>query len=63
MLSLYSIFMNMPENSAINFEDTAIGFASKSTGELRKTYLLFLSMRFSWMVDIGTFLTLWALKL
>ena len=53
----------MSENSEINFEDTAIGFASKSTSELRKTYLLFLSMRFSWMVDVGTFLTNAALKL
>jgi len=53
----------MSENSEINFEDTAIGFASKSTSELRKTYLLFLSMRFSWMVDVGTFLTSVALKL
>ncbi|CAN0054589.1 unnamed protein product, partial [Chrysoparadoxa australica] len=53
----------MSENSEINFEDTAIGFASRSTRELRKTYLLFLSMRFSWMVDVGTFLTSWALKL
>ncbi|XOV93395.1 MAG: proline dehydrogenase family protein [Bacteroidota bacterium] len=53
----------MSENSEINFEDTAIGFASKTTGELRRTYLLFLSMRFSWMVDVGTFLTKAALAL
>tara|TARA_Y100001972_G_scaffold127904_1_gene186381 strand:- start:1559 stop:2761 length:1203 start_codon:yes stop_codon:yes gene_type:complete len=53
----------MSENSEINFEDTAIGFASKSTSDLKKTYLLFLSMRFSWMVDIGTFLTKAALRL
>ncbi len=53
----------MSENSEINFEDTAIGFASKTTSDLRKTYLLFLSMRFSWMVDVGTFLTNVALKL
>ncbi len=58
-----SLFKTMSENSEINFEDTAIGFASKETGELRKTYLLFLSMRFSWMVDVGTFLTNAALKL
>ncbi len=53
----------MSENSKINFEDTAIGFASKTTRELRKIFLLFLSMRFSWMVAFGTFLTSWALKL
>lgn len=58
-----SLFKTMSENSEINFEDTAIGFASKTTSDLKKTYLLFLSMRFSWMVDVGTFLTRMALKL
>ncbi len=58
-----SLFKTMSEIPEINFEDTAIGFASKSTEELKKTYLLFLSMRYSWMVDIGTFLTNIALRL
>ncbi|MDA0196455.1 MAG: proline dehydrogenase family protein [Bacteroidetes bacterium] len=50
-------------NPHLSFENTAIAFASKSTKELRKTYFLFSAMNRPWLVGIGTWITIWALKL
>ena len=53
----------MMKNSVVNFEDTSVAFASKTDVELLKTYVLFSTMKYPWMVKIGTALTSWALRL
>ncbi len=52
----------MSENSKINFEDTATAFAHKSDMELRKSFFVFSTMNYPWLVKVGTFLTATALK-
>lgn len=44
-------------------KDTATAFAYKTDGELRKASLLFGQMKRKWLVDIGSTLTLWTIKL
>lgn len=64
MLTIFAHqFKIMSELSKINFEDTATAFAHKSTGSLRKSYFVFSTMKYPWMVSLGTALTTLALKL
>lgn len=53
----------MSDKVNINFEDTATAFAHKSNEELKKSYFIFSSMKYPWMVKAGTALTAFALKL
>src|ERR1041384_7172972 len=47
----------------LNFHDTATAFADKSNAELKQKYWLFKMMNSSWLVDIGTASTEFALSL
>lgn len=47
----------------ISFDDASLAFAIRSDLELKQSYLLFSTMKYPWMVKIGTFLTAQALKL
>ncbi|GAA4836735.1 proline dehydrogenase family protein [Algivirga pacifica] len=51
------------QNRVINFADTRIAFSSKSNLELRKSYLLFNSMDYPWLVKLGTSLISTSFKL
>lgn len=53
----------MIENPKINFEDTATAFAHQSNAQLKKSYLVFNTMNYPWIVKTGTALTSTALKL
>ncbi|KAB2810292.1 proline dehydrogenase family protein [Phaeocystidibacter luteus] len=46
----------------INFSDTATAFRNKSKFELRKSYLLFSSLAFPWIVKSGKYLSEFAFK-
>ncbi len=50
-------------NPHLSFENTAVAFASKSNAELRKTHFLFSLMNKPWLVSLGTWTILTALKL
>lgn len=50
------------QSEPINFDDTKTAFAHKSTGELKNSHFVFASMGKPWMVDMGTWLTNFALK-
>lgn len=53
----------MVDKSPLNFEDTSVAFASKSNTDLFKTKFLFTTMKYHWMVSLGTKLTTIALDL
>ena len=54
-------FKNM-QTDPINFDDTQTAFAYKSTKELKRSRFIFSTMGKSWMVDMGTRLTGFALR-
>jgi proline dehydrogenase len=54
--------MSIDTKPALNFENTAIAFASKSDWELRKSYGLFLMLSSNVLVQFGTKFTPFALK-
>jgi proline dehydrogenase len=47
----------------VSFDNTKAAFAYKSDKELKKARFLFSSMSISWLVNIGTRLTPWAIKM
>ena len=51
------------QSEPINFDDTATAFAYRTTGELKNSHFVFTSMSKPWMVNLGTVMTNWALKL
>jgi len=55
-------FKNM-QTDPINFDDTRTAFAYKSTKELKRSQFIFSTMGRPWMVNMGTRLTNFALKL
>jgi proline dehydrogenase len=50
-------------NNGISFENTAVAFANKNDGELKKAHFLFSSMGKPWLVNLGLKLTPLAIKL
>jgi proline dehydrogenase len=52
----------MSQQAGISFENTEYAFAYKSDKELKQARFLFSSMGYSWLVNLGTALTPWALK-
>lgn len=46
----------------LSFDNTEIAFAHKSDQELKEAHFLFASMRFPWLVKLGTRLTPWAIR-
>ena len=55
--------MNTSVKNKISFDDTSVAFSSKSDEDLKRMYLLFSSMNYGWLVDIGTGLITSGLKL
>ncbi len=51
------------QNNSISFENTAVAFANKNDGELKKAHFLFSSMGKPWLVNLGLKLTPLAIKL
>ena len=51
------------QNNSISFENTAIAFAHKNNGELKKAHFLFSSMGKPWLVNLGLKITPVAIKL
>ncbi len=51
------------QKEAIQFEDTATAFASKSNSDLHRAHFLFATMSRPWLVSLGTMLTQFALAL
>ncbi|MEM9324488.1 MAG: proline dehydrogenase family protein [Bacteroidota bacterium] len=49
--------------TVVNFDDTSVAFAAKSDADLFKTYLLFSTMKYPWLVKLGTAMTNLALAL
>jgi proline dehydrogenase len=49
-------------SSTLNFDNTENAFAYKSDKELNKANWLFSTMRYGWLVDLGTRLTPWAIR-
>lgn len=49
--------------SIIDFSDTETAFAAKTNESLKKSVWLFNLMKYSWLVNIGSFLAMWAVKL
>jgi proline dehydrogenase len=52
-----------PQHNGISFENTAVAFANKNDGELKKAHFLFSSMGKPWLVNLGLKLTPLAIKL
>jgi proline dehydrogenase len=50
------------QNNTISFENTAIAFAHKNNGELKKAHFLFSSMGKPWLVNLGLKVTPVAIK-
>jgi proline dehydrogenase len=50
-------------SSKVNFDNTANAFAYKSDRELSKANWLFSTMRYGWLVDLGTRITPWAIRI
>ncbi len=50
------------QSDPINFDDTEIAFAYKSSAQLKNSHFVFSSMSMPWMVKLGTSLTNFALK-
>ncbi len=61
--------MEQPQESyivsegSLSFDNTATAFSHKSDNELRKTYLLFGAINYSWLTKVGTHLVKLALNL
>ena len=53
----------MSQQDGISFDNTEYAFAYKSGKELRQARFLFSSMGYGWLVNLGTRLTPWALKI
>jgi proline dehydrogenase len=53
----------MSKQAGISFDNTEYAFAYKSGKELKQAKFLFSSMSYGWLVNLGTRLTPWALKL
>lgn len=51
------------QRESINFDDTATAFAYRNDDELRKSNLVFSTMKFPWVVKLGTYFTSLALKI
>ncbi|MEM0939571.1 MAG: proline dehydrogenase family protein [Bacteroidota bacterium] len=51
------------QSKPINFDDSKTAFAYKSTTDLRKSHFVFSIMGKPWMVDLGTWLTNFALSI
>jgi proline dehydrogenase len=51
------------QHNFISFENTAVAFANKNDGELKKAHFLFSSMGKPWLVNLGLKLTPLAIKL
>lgn len=47
----------------LDFRNTKVAFAHKSDSELKKMYRLFTLMNYPWLVSLGSYLMLWAIKL
>lgn len=56
---------NQAEQASVStrLRDTSTAFAYKSDAELRKAAWLFAQMKRKWLVDIGSILTLWTIRL
>lgn len=52
----------MDNHTSISFDNTEYAFAYKSDKELKKAYFLFSSMGHQWLVNLGTRITPWAIK-
>lgn len=48
---------------ALSFDDTRVAFAHHSDAQMRKAYLLFSSFNLPWLVQVGSALTAWLLRL
>lgn len=53
----------MKRNNLIDFNDTSVAFAAKSDEALKKSHFLFTTMKYPWMVKMGTSFTAMALSL
>jgi len=62
LLAIFAHRFKIMQSEPINFDDTKTAFAHKSTTDLKKSHFVFASMGKPWMVDIGTVLTNFALK-
>ncbi|MCP4459144.1 MAG: proline dehydrogenase [Cytophagales bacterium] len=50
------------QKQTIQLDNTKVAFASKSDEDLKKSRLVFSTMQYTWLVQIGMKLTSWALK-
>lgn len=48
--------------TAVSFEDTSVAFAMKTDAQLYQSYLLFKSINHNWLVNTGTGMVQWSLK-
>jgi proline dehydrogenase len=48
--------------TAVSFEDTSVAFAMKTDAQLYQSYLLFKSINNNWLVNTGTGMVQWSLK-
>ena len=63
-VSLLSLRLIHPTHTQmLKFDDTEIAFAVRSDQELDRSYFVYTMMKYPFMVKLGTFLTLWSLKL
>ena len=54
---------SMAPKRRIDFSDTEIAFKNQSNSQLNLNYYIFMAMNQNWLVNIGTFLIKWFLKL
>lgn len=54
---------SMAPKRRIDFSDTEIAFKNQSKSQLNLNYFIFMAMNQNWLVNIGTFLIKWFLKL
>ncbi len=52
----------MDAESSISFDNTEIAFAHKSGKELKESHWLFSTMKYGWLVKLGTRITPWAIR-
>jgi proline dehydrogenase len=52
----------MYPESSISFDNTEIAFAHKSGKELKESHWLFSTMKYGWLVKLGTRITPWAIR-
>ncbi len=53
----------MPDSSSLSFDNTANAFEYKTNKQLKKARFLFSSMGIGWLVQLGTRITPWAIKI